>query len=142
MPFQAVPACCRLHAISFMVHQSCVCIARLCRPGRTCWLMEGRSAGSDAPAPTCWCAGIFHECRAFDDADVVHVEDRVDPVEGEQFGLCLRLFRCLCNGQLLPRTQPLLLLVLALLALLWHCCGAVASLWRCWHFCGSPAFNP
>lgn len=27
--------------------------------------------------------GIFHVCRAFDDADVVHVEDRVDPVEGE-----------------------------------------------------------
>lgn len=26
--------------------------------------------------------GIFHVCRAFDDADVVHVEDRVDPVEG------------------------------------------------------------
>eukprot|EP00890_Picochlorum_soloecismus_P001784 jgi/Picsp_1/2606/NSC_00837-R1_gtp-binding protein len=25
--------------------------------------------------------GIFHVCRAFDDADVVHVEDRVDPVE-------------------------------------------------------------
>lgn len=29
-------------------------------------------------------AGIFHVCRAFDDADVVHVEDRVDPVEGEE----------------------------------------------------------
>lgn len=28
--------------------------------------------------------GIFHVCRAFDDADVVHVEDRVDPVEGEE----------------------------------------------------------
>jgi hypothetical protein len=28
--------------------------------------------------------GIFHVCRAFDDADVVHVEDRVDPVEGER----------------------------------------------------------
>lgn len=28
--------------------------------------------------------GIFHVCRAFDDADVVHVEDRVDPVEGRQ----------------------------------------------------------
>jgi obg-like ATPase 1 len=27
--------------------------------------------------------GIFHVCRGFDDADVVHVEDRVDPVEGE-----------------------------------------------------------
>ena len=26
--------------------------------------------------------GIFHVCRAFDDSDVVHVEDRVDPVEG------------------------------------------------------------
>lgn len=25
--------------------------------------------------------GIFHVCRAFDDADVVHVEDRIDPVE-------------------------------------------------------------
>jgi obg-like ATPase 1 len=25
--------------------------------------------------------GILHVCRAFDDADVVHVEDRVDPVE-------------------------------------------------------------
>ena len=25
--------------------------------------------------------GIFHVCRAFDDADVVHVEDRVDPIE-------------------------------------------------------------
>lgn len=25
--------------------------------------------------------GIFHVCRAFDDAEVVHVEDRVDPVE-------------------------------------------------------------
>ena len=25
--------------------------------------------------------GIFHVCRAFDDPDVVHVEDRVDPVE-------------------------------------------------------------
>jgi obg-like ATPase 1 len=25
--------------------------------------------------------GIFHVCRAFEDADVVHVEDRVDPVE-------------------------------------------------------------
>ena len=24
--------------------------------------------------------GIMHVCRAFDDADVVHVEDRVDPV--------------------------------------------------------------
>lgn len=24
--------------------------------------------------------GIFHVCRAFEDADVVHVEDRVDPV--------------------------------------------------------------
>lgn len=27
--------------------------------------------------------GIFHVCRAFDDADVVHVEDRVNPIEGE-----------------------------------------------------------
>lgn len=27
--------------------------------------------------------GIFHVCRAFDDADVVHVEDRVNPVEGK-----------------------------------------------------------
>ena len=27
--------------------------------------------------------GIFHVCRAFEDSDVVHVEDRVDPVEGE-----------------------------------------------------------
>lgn len=25
--------------------------------------------------------GIFHVCRAFDDKDIVHVEDRVDPVE-------------------------------------------------------------
>ncbi len=25
--------------------------------------------------------GIMHVCRAFEDADVVHVEDRVDPVE-------------------------------------------------------------
>ena len=25
--------------------------------------------------------GIFHVCRAFEDADVVHVEDRIDPVE-------------------------------------------------------------
>ena len=25
--------------------------------------------------------GIFHVCRAFEDAEVVHVEDRVDPVE-------------------------------------------------------------
>ena len=25
-------------------------------------------------------AGILHVCRAFDDADVIHVEDRVDPV--------------------------------------------------------------
>ena len=24
--------------------------------------------------------GIFHVCRAFEDVDVVHVEDRVDPV--------------------------------------------------------------
>ncbi len=24
--------------------------------------------------------GIFHVCRAFEDPDVVHVEDRVDPV--------------------------------------------------------------
>ena len=24
--------------------------------------------------------GIFHVCRGFEDADVVHVEDRVDPV--------------------------------------------------------------
>lgn len=28
--------------------------------------------------------GIFHVCRAFEDADVVHVEDRVDPVEGKR----------------------------------------------------------
>jgi hypothetical protein len=26
--------------------------------------------------------GIFHVCRGFDDSDIVHVEDRVDPVEG------------------------------------------------------------
>lgn len=26
--------------------------------------------------------GIFHVCRAFEDSDIVHVEDRVDPVEG------------------------------------------------------------
>ena len=25
--------------------------------------------------------GIFHVCRGFEDADVTHVEDRVDPVE-------------------------------------------------------------
>ena len=25
--------------------------------------------------------GVFHVCRAFDDPDVTHVEDRVDPVE-------------------------------------------------------------
>lgn len=25
--------------------------------------------------------GVFHVCRAFEDAEVVHVEDRVDPVE-------------------------------------------------------------
>ncbi len=24
--------------------------------------------------------GIFHVCRAFEDPDVIHVEDRVDPV--------------------------------------------------------------
>jgi ribosome-binding ATPase YchF (GTP1/OBG family) len=29
--------------------------------------------------------GIFHVCRAFDDTDVVHVEDRIDPVEGESW---------------------------------------------------------
>ena len=25
--------------------------------------------------------GIFHVCRAFEDPDVIHVEDRIDPVE-------------------------------------------------------------
>lgn len=30
--------------------------------------------------------GIFHVCRAFDDSDVVHVEDRVNPVEGQEVG--------------------------------------------------------
>ena len=30
--------------------------------------------------------GIFHVCRAFEDADVIHVEDRVDPVGGETAG--------------------------------------------------------
>ena len=24
--------------------------------------------------------GIFHVCRAFDDPDVIHTEDRIDPV--------------------------------------------------------------
>lgn len=31
--------------------------------------------------------GIFHVCRAFDDSDVVHVEDRVNPIEGAWVGV-------------------------------------------------------
>lgn len=42
------------------------------------WLKNPPTAPSQAVD------GIFHVCRAFDDADVVHVEDRVDPMEGER----------------------------------------------------------
>lgn len=36
--------------------------------------------------------GIFHVCRGFEDPEVTHVEDRVDPVEDleiiHKYGLC------------------------------------------------------
>lgn len=51
--------------------------------------------------------GIFHVCRAFDDTGIVHVEDRVDPVEG-MFYLCFH------TTQLLPREMNNLVLMVLL----------------------------
>lgn len=42
---------------------------------------EGQGLGNAFLSNISAVDGIFHVCRAFDDADVVHVEDRVDPVE-------------------------------------------------------------
>ncbi|KAL4858911.1 Obg-like ATPase 1 [Chlorella vulgaris] len=42
---------------------------------------EGQGLGNSFLSHISAVDGIFHVCRAFDDADVVHVEDRVDPVE-------------------------------------------------------------
>ena len=72
--------------------------------------------------------GIFHVCRGFDDADVVHVEDRVDPVEGALplRPCCLRrsprprpplrprcvLFAACANAAVLRRFMPFFLLLL------------------------------
>ena len=53
--------------------------------------------------------GIFHVCRAFEDADVVHVEDRVDPVEDleiiHKFAACSHAERAMqrCGA---PSTKP------------------------------------
>ena len=41
--------------------------------------------------------GIFHVCRAFEDADVVHVEDRVDPVEDLEI-----IHKCAARTCMLP----------------------------------------
>lgn len=46
--------------------------------------LQGQGLGNAFLSNIAAVDGIFHVCRAFDDADVVHVEDRVDPVEGEQ----------------------------------------------------------
>ena len=45
-------------------------------------LLQGQGLGNAFLSHINAVDGIFHVCRAFDDADVVHVEDRVDPVEG------------------------------------------------------------
>jgi len=45
--------------------------------------LQGQGLGNAFLSNIAAVDGIFHVCRAFDDADVVHVEDRVDPVEGE-----------------------------------------------------------
>lgn len=41
---------------------------------------EGEGLGNSFLSHIAAVDGIFHVCRAFEDADVVHVEDRVDPV--------------------------------------------------------------
>lgn len=42
--------------------------------------VEGKGLGSAFLSHISACDGIFHLCRAFDDADVIHVEGEVDPV--------------------------------------------------------------
>ena len=49
--------------------------------------LQGQGLGNSFLSHISAVDGIFHVCRAFDDADVVHVEDRVDPVEGETCGV-------------------------------------------------------
>ena len=41
---------------------------------------EGEGLGNAFLSNIAAVDGIFHVCRAFEDPDVVHVEDRVDPV--------------------------------------------------------------
>ena len=46
--------------------------------------------------------GIFHVCRAFEDTDITHVEDRIDPVEDlEIIHACVR--RVLGGGRVCAR---------------------------------------
>ena len=45
--------------------------------------------------------GIFHVCRGFEDPEVTHVEDRVDPVEDlEIIHKYVRQPSCLCHKDL------------------------------------------
>lgn len=45
--------------------------------------------------------GIFHVCRAFEDSDIVHVEDRVDPVEGQKPIFGFKTILSLINQEIL-----------------------------------------
>ncbi len=51
---------------------------------KTMWICrgaaDGEGLGNSFLSHIAAVDGIFHVCRAFEDADVVHVEDRVDPV--------------------------------------------------------------
>ena len=42
---------------------------------------EGEGLGNAFLSHIAAVDGIFHVCRGFEDPDVTHVEDRVDPVE-------------------------------------------------------------
>ena len=55
--------------------------AALCAPCPRRGASSGEGLGNAFLSNISAVDGIFHVCRAFEDADVVHVEDRVDPVE-------------------------------------------------------------
>ncbi|CAG9461589.1 unnamed protein product [Pedinophyceae sp. YPF-701] len=64
-PKNAVPACLEVWDIAGLVKGA----------------SEGQGLGNAFLSNISAVDGIFHVCRAFEDAEVVHVEDRVDPVE-------------------------------------------------------------
>ena len=78
-----------------------------CRSPVTACRLQGQGLGNSFLSHISAVDGIFHICRAFDDADVVHVEDRVDPVEGAFLGAAPAVHAVHAAHAMLPLQQML-----------------------------------